>query len=1278
MPEAPAPPPFPPAEGASAPRTGRGGRWRRRLARSFVGFLALLVVLYLSREVTLHPLLVRGVGWATEGTGYDVSVADIDGDWASELSLTDVRVTTRADAQATPVEVELSEVALSFGIVDLVRGGLDGLDGILVRGGRIEADLSEPGAEAESEPSQGSSLPTHLPALTIEDVDVALTLPDARTVTLEDLAVETDGARYELTTRAAAEDPVLGALRFPLGVALDRVDDAWVLNGLRLAERVVAFSAALDDRTASVALELPERALASWHQDLSATERTVEGELALTLNATVPLADPLATVATGRLLLTSVRVDDRPIDRLDARFSVEEGTATVEGGALEIPGGRATIENGSVDLDDPGLPFELDLEASFEELAGIGTSLGAPEGGWRGSLEGSVRVRGDRERFEGTATCRGAGVAVQGVELGAVSFRAVADGSSVRIEELIASGDGRELAGGGTWWFEEARFEGLRLTASVADLASFDALRDAPDEEPAPEEELPARWRGGPLEAELLLDGPWTAPRGSLRVQLAAAELGGTPVDSVALEAAIADGRIRTERLEVVSPYGALSSSLHLTWPGASEPLQLGLDALELSRDDRSLRLVEPVVLTLGGEELVVGPLSLQGNVASGLDVELRSSAGSTSVRLDARALELTPFLGLLPAGTLPEGAELSELDAALAFDRTADAWTVDGSITAGRWIPAADRPALALALDGALRDGVLELRRATLRQGEEELVALEARVPIDPAGPVLFPGGDTRVVGRFALPSEDELTLPVAPAADGAPRRLTGELQGEVALEGPWDALAGSVRVEGRELALAPRLEPYLVDANVVSIDVQLGDQVEIERLALDLPERGTLEGRGRVEHVLDLGAWTAGGEPAASWGAAPLVFSGAFELADIGWVAQLSETLRRASGRARGTLELAGTVLEPEPTATLELTGGSLKIGQAQELTAVSLRARVADAVLELEELAAEVGSSPLVARGTLALDETRAIDLKLVGEDVLLTRSKNARFRADVDLNLRGPQDALRLEGAVALRYSTILQDIDLLSGLTSRSGTASSRRGIALPSIRSEPFASMELDVRVTTQEPVRILTNLARGQAAIDLHVGGTGEVLVPTGRVFLDGVQVDLPGGPMRFETGLVTFEETRPEVPTLNLVGAAKLAGYEVQLAISGPYDDLEILGSSQPPLATSDLYLLVLTGQVPASGDRTSAAAQSLGVYLAKDLLQRWSGGPSDEESFLDRIEILSGREVSRSGVMTMEVSYRWLDGIARAQDALLLVAERDRFEDINMGLRFVFRSR
>ena len=89
---------------------------------------------------------------------------------------------------------------------------------------------------------------------------------------------------------------------------------------------------------------------------------------------------------------------------------------------------------------------------------------------------------------------------------------------------------------------------------------------------------------------------------------------------------------------------------------------------------------------------------------------------------------------------------------------------------------------------------------------------------------------------------------------------------------------------------------------------------------------------------------------------------------------------------------------------------------------------------------------------------------------------------------------------------------------------------------------------------------------------------------------------------------------------------------------------------------------------------------AAESLGLFIAKDIAKQWAGGGglSEDESFFDRFAFVTGQDVSHAGVMTMEVTYRSIDHFWHDRDSVYIVAERDIYEEYNFGLRFVIKGR
>jgi translocation and assembly module TamB len=161
-----------------------------------------------------------------------------------------------------------------------------------------------------------------------------------------------------------------------------------------------------------------------------------------------------------------------------------------------------------------------------------------------------------------------------------------------------------------------------------------------------------------------------------------------------------------------------------------------------------------------------------------------------------------------------------------------------------------------------------------------------------------------------------------------------------------------------------------------------------------------------------------------------------------------------------------------------------------------------------------------------------------------------------------------------------------------------------------------------------------------------------------------------------------VRFDEKNPLFPELNIAGTTRMRGYEIAVAITGPFNEPTIAFSSSPPLPADQLVILVTTGKPPESQADVSDrdAIFTVAKYLGMDLIRKLFGKPDieAEESILDRFELETGRNVSRAGVETIEARFRLTDDILGAGEAIYLTGERDEFEHYDVGLRIVFRGR
>ena len=100
------------------------------------------------------------------------------------------------------------------------------------------------------------------------------------------------------------------------------------------------------------------------------------------------------------------------------------------------------------------------------------------------------------------------------------------------------------------------------------------------------------------------------------------------------------------------------------------------------------------------------------------------------------------------------------------------------------------------------------------------------------------------------------------------------------------------------------------------------------------------------------------------------------------------------------------------------------------------------------------------------------------------------------------------------------------------------------------------------------------------------YLVGTGEAPQLVGNVFVDPTRLKLPATTLRTTSGTVNFDPANPYVPRLDLRAETRMRGYDLSVAVTGPYDAPEIVVNTVPPMSSRDSLLLLATGHPPGNG--------------------------------------------------------------------------------------------
>jgi translocation and assembly module TamB len=352
-------------------------------------------------------------------------------------------------------------------------------------------------------------------------------------------------------------------------------------------------------------------------------------------------------------------------------------------------------------------------------------------------------------------------------------------------------------------------------------------------------------------------------------------------------------------------------------------------------------------------------------------------------------------------------------------------------------------------------------------------------------------------------------------------------------------------------------------------------------------------------------------------------------------------------AGGDLSGELRLTGAATRPiDPLGTMQDINAELKLAGRQ---------------LEIRSWSAKLGGEPADLRGTITLptDGPPKLALTLEGSNLPLVRRAGLIVRSDLALNVLTEDDGVtHVTGRVTLRDCLVMADLTALLP----SGQTTVRARPPYFAVTVPPFSRWPLAVDIRGPKAVKIRTPVFTGVASPSFHLGGTlgepravGEITVNEGRVLF-------PFATFTVQNGAARLSEADPFHPQVSLNAQARYHDYQVRMEVTGSLESPNITLSSNPPLDSAEVLLMVTSGQSPETDAAARTGAQrltQLGTFLGQGLLLGSGNGA-------ERLEIDTGQRVSQEGRETYEFTYR-------LNDRWALVGEYDEFDEYNAGIKW-----
>ncbi len=413
------------------------------------------------------------------------------------------------------------------------------------------------------------------------------------------------------------------------------------------------------------------------------------------------------------------------------------------------------------------------------------------------------------------------------------------------------------------------------------------------------------------------------------------------------------------------------------------------------------------------------------------------------------------------------------------------------------------------------------------------------------------------------------------------------------------WTILSGTARIRG-DLA---HPEGITVDGNVDRAQIQLG-AVSAQTIA-PVPLR--LE--GGIGHVGPLRIQSRNSDAEATL---------AYELERGGIVARCSGRLDlasiaalwpglRATGTAQVDLEIGGTVSAPLWRGVLDVSGARVRSDALPApLEKVNASIVVENGEARIRSFTALLGGGEVSVAGAVSLSGMRPgpFEFQATLSNVRLDYPSGFRGSYEGQLVAQGEGDSMLLSGRLAVLrgvYSNEFADI-----LSSRPG-AEREWASGLPTVF--------LDVDIQASEGIWIQNEVARIEAAADLHLGGDLGRPELTGRIWaLEGGTVRLRDVDYRIVSASLDFTDLNRINPYVEVQAETRVREYDIALRVGGTADRFEYDLTSNPTLSTQEVIALLTTGitQEENQAAKAGGAGGGIGTDVAADYVAGALTGP------------------------------------------------------------------
>lgn len=281
-------------------------------------------------------------------------------------------------------------------------------------------------------------------------------------------------------------------------------------------------------------------------------------------------------------------------------------------------------------------------------------------------------------------------------------------------------------------------------------------------------------------------------------------------------------------------------------------------------------------------------------------------------------------------------------------------------------------------------------------------------------------------------------------------------------------------------------------------------------------------------------------------------------------------------ASGMMSIKMTVGGTIDEPFPQGTLQLTNGFVAhAGLPSGLSEMNGSLAFTRDRIHIETLTARTGGGRLDLKGdAVTYNHQLNFNLTAIGKDVRLRYPPGVSSTADAELHWVGTRASSTVSGEIFVTKLAVTPNFDFSSYLE-----RSRQIGAIAPA--NSPLYNVKLDVHVQTAPELQMKTAVARLSGDADLRLRGSVARPTVLGKADILEGEATFNGTKFRLERGDITFADPVTIRPQVNLQASSHVRNYDLDITVTGTPDRLLVNYRSEPPLPQSDIIALLALGR-------------------------------------------------------------------------------------------------